>query len=43
MDLGPCLEAGMDHGNLLAVQSNQEGVVEAASDVKEALAKVVNG
>ena len=41
--LGPFLEAGMDHVNLLAVQSNQEGVVEAASAVKEALAKVVNG
>ncbi|MCH8160749.1 MAG: LLM class flavin-dependent oxidoreductase [Chloroflexi bacterium] len=41
--LGPFLEAGMDHVNLLAVQGSQEGVVEAASAVKEALAKVVNG
>ena len=40
--LGPFLEAGMDHVNLLAVQSNQEGVVEAAVSVKEALKKVVN-
>ena len=41
--LGPFLEAGMDHVNLLAVQGTQEGVVEAASAVKEALGKVVNG
>ncbi|MCH7578945.1 MAG: LLM class flavin-dependent oxidoreductase [Chloroflexi bacterium] len=41
--LGPFLEAGMDHVNLLAVQGSQQGVVEAASAVKEALAKVVNG
>lgn len=39
--LGPYLEAGLDHVNLLAVQPNQEAVVEAASSVKEALAKVV--
>ncbi len=41
--LGPFLEAGIDHVNLLAVQGSQQGVVEAASAVKEALAKVVNG
>ena len=41
--LGPFLEAGMDHVNLLAVQGTQEGVVEAASAVKVALGKVVNG
>ena len=40
--LGPYLEAGMDHVNLLAVQPNQEAVVEAAVSVKEALQKVVN-
>ena len=40
--LGPFIEAGMDHVNLLAVQSDQEGVVEAAVSVKEALKKVVN-
>ena len=40
--LGPYIEAGMDHVNLLAVQSNQEAVVEAAVSVKEALGKVVN-
>ena len=39
--LGPFLEAGMDHVNLLSVQSNQEAVVEAAVSVKEALKKVV--
>jgi alkanesulfonate monooxygenase SsuD/methylene tetrahydromethanopterin reductase-like flavin-dependent oxidoreductase (luciferase family) len=40
--IGPYLEAGMDHVNLLAVQPNQEAVVEAASTVKEALRKMVN-
>ncbi len=40
--LGPFLEAGMDHVNLLAVQSNQEGVVEAAASVREAIRKVVS-
>ena len=40
--LAPFLEAGMDHINLLAVQNSQEGVVEAATAVKEALGKMVN-
>ncbi|MCH7697856.1 MAG: LLM class flavin-dependent oxidoreductase [Chloroflexi bacterium] len=40
--LGPYIEAGMDHVNLLAVQPNQEAVVEAAVSVKEALKNVVN-
>ena len=39
--IGPYLEAGMDHVNLLAVQPNQDAVVEAAVSIKEALGKLV--
>jgi probable F420-dependent oxidoreductase len=41
--LGPYLEAGCDHLNLLAVQLSPEETVEAAIAVKAALGKVVAG
>lgn len=40
--LGPYIEAGLDHVNLLAVQPNQDAVVDAAIEVKKELEKVVN-